>query len=81
MVGRLADVVSCSHSWLRSAVQVSEQLQDFQGFFLWGPVTGDFWGTVLLVPFQVMLFVGVPITYSVTGGQSLHKVSPLATRS
>ncbi len=35
---------------------------------------GEFWGTWLLVPFQVTLFVGLPITYAVTGGQSLHKV-------
>eukprot|EP00884_Botryococcus_braunii_P012211 jgi/Botrbrau1/20991/Bobra.0144s0010.1 len=37
-------------------------------------VLGDFWGTWLLLPFQITVFVGVPITFSVIGGQSLHKV-------
>lgn len=37
--------------------------------------TGDFWGTWLLLPFQITIFVGVPIAYAVAGGQSLHKVT------
>jgi hypothetical protein len=40
---------------------------------VWGGI-GDFWGTWLLVPFQVTIFVGLPITYTVTGGESLKKV-------
>eukprot|EP00884_Botryococcus_braunii_P006433 jgi/Botrbrau1/15791/Bobra.4_1s0142.1 len=40
-------------------------------------VLGDRWGTWLLLPFQITLFVGIPITYTVTGAQSLQKVVAL----
>lgn len=43
----------------------------------WVEDEGDFWGTWLLLPFQVTLFVGLPITYAVTGGESLHKARSL----